>query len=273
MPPTIFPRRDPAAELLDWVERRFLYEQTQPLWLGGEAGSPGSVGPPGGYIGLLPQTRVHYDPLEEEYSGGSTSLVDNLAHDRYRLTTFMEQLASYESGGSICSGGSVVAGEYPSWGSGAQIIGFSPGSPDCAPTVQDAIQYIWNNLAPVSSTFWSWHTFMFSYEGNLSVRAGDLQIAVPGDFTIDHVYLRATTAPTGQAIIVDVNKNGTTIFTDQGDRPQIAAGANASTLGVPAVTTLELNDYLTFDVDQTGSGNSGANLTIHVRCKQYLQVT
>lgn len=268
-----FPVRDPTYQMLDYINRYVEFNNLRPLWLGGEAGSPGSVMPPGGYIGMLPQDRVHYDSAEAESGSGGSSLKDNLAHDRYRLTQYISQIASYEnSAGSQCSLGSIGAGELPSFGSGAWAVAFSPGSPNCAPTVQDAIQYIWNNTGPISTTYWAWHTFMFSYEGSLSTASGELEIAIPGDFTIDHVYLRANTAPTGAAIIVDVNKNGATIFTDQGNRPQIAAGENSSTLGTPDVTTLELNDYLTFDIDQIGSSEGGKNLTIHVRCKQYLQV-
>jgi len=266
MPPTVFPRRDPAYELLDWVERRFLYEQTQPLWLGGEAGSPGSVGPPGGYIGLLPQDRVHYDPDELEYSGGSTSLKDNLAHDRYRLTTFMEQLASYEdSGGSICSGGSVVAGEYPSWGSGAWIVGFSPGSPDCAPTVQDAIQYVWNNRFQGVTDYYTWHTFAFTVDGDLDVAPGAIRIYAPGPMTISRLFAALDTPSVGADAIFDVNKNGASIGT-----VTITAGQNTGA-AIPSDTSLVLDDYLTVDVDQRGTTTPGANATIEVQCKQYLQ--
>jgi hypothetical protein len=62
---------------------------------------------------------------------------------------------------------------------------------------------------------------------------------------------------------VDVNKNGTTIFTTQANRPTIAIGANTA-LGTPDITALAQNDYLTFDVDQIGSTVAGANLTVQV---------
>lgn len=59
--------------------------------LGGVSGpGGGSGGPVGGFFGLLPQTKVAYDTSESEYLGIQTnspsgSLVDNLAHMRYRL--------------------------------------------------------------------------------------------------------------------------------------------------------------------------------------------
>ena len=125
---------------------------------------------------------------------------------------------------------------------------------------------------PGNVTNWMWHTFIFTMEGILTIGASPLRIYVPGDFTIDRVYISVDTAPTGQAIIVDVNKNGVTIFTVQANRPQIAAAANTGNSGVPDITALALNDYLTFDRDQVGNPVAGSDLTVHVRCQQFLQI-
>ena len=65
----------------------------QPLNLGGYHYSGGGLGgPPGGFIGFLPQTRVAYDVTEAAASGiadpisySGASLLDNLNHIRYRL--------------------------------------------------------------------------------------------------------------------------------------------------------------------------------------------
>lgn len=63
--------------------------RVQPLNLGGAASSGAGIGgPPGGFRGYLPQSRVSYDSLEigtpETVSSGP-SLWDNLNHIRYRL--------------------------------------------------------------------------------------------------------------------------------------------------------------------------------------------
>lgn len=85
------------------------------------------------------------------------------------------------------------------------------------------------------------------------------------DLVISKIVASVATAPTGAALLVDVNKNGTTIFTDQTKRPSIAAAANVSTLGVPATeVTLAAGQYLTFDVDQIGSGTAGSDLVVEV---------
>lgn len=64
-----------------------------PLYLGGVNTSGGGAGgPPGGFVGYLPQTRVTYDMTELESNATvvSATLLDNMNHIRYRL----EQLES-----------------------------------------------------------------------------------------------------------------------------------------------------------------------------------
>jgi hypothetical protein len=72
------------------------------------------------------------------------------------------------------------------------------------------------------------------------------------------------TAPTGASFIVDVNKNGTTIFTTQANRPTIAAAGFASSVAFPDVDTLVAGDYLSIDVDQIGSTVAGSDLQVVV---------
>lgn len=95
--------------------------------------------------------------------------------------------------------------------------------------------------------------------GRLRLSFGIMQVAVLG------VTIMVNTAPTGASLIVDVNKNGTTIFTSQAARPTIAASAFASSEAVPAVNTVAAGEYLTVDVDQVGSTIPGGDLTINVR--------
>ena len=90
-----------VLEMIEFATRTVI---TKPLNLGGTAGAGGGVGgPPGGFIGQLPQYRVAYDTLElatlDTLPSGVTgisgwSLVDNLNHIRFRI----EEL---ESGASI----------------------------------------------------------------------------------------------------------------------------------------------------------------------------
>ena len=90
-----------------------------------------------------------------------------------------------------------------------------------------------------------------------------MRFYAPDAFTIDYVRASVGTAPTGAAIIVDVLKNGTTLFTGGTDRPQIAISGFTDT-GVPAVTSVAAGDYLTVSVTQIGSTVKGSDLTIQI---------
>ena len=86
------------------------------------------------------------------------------------------------------------------------------------------------------------------------------EITMPFGMTLTSVSLRAKTAPTGQAVIVDINENGTTLFST---RPQI--NASATTGGSSAVfsdATVAAGSVLTIDIDQVGSSAAGAGMTI-----------
>lgn len=72
-------------------------------------------------------------------------------------------------------------------------------------------------------------------------------------------------APTGSSVIVDVNLNGTTIFTTQANRPTIAAsGTTSGKINTMNVTSWPDGNYLTVDVDQVGSTFAGADLTVQI---------
>lgn len=105
----------------------------------------------------------------------------------------------------------------------------------------------------------------FTVSGGLSVGGGVLRLPIDGTYTIVGTRLMVNTAPVGADIIVDVNKNGTTIYTTAGNRPRIVDGANAGGPGAaPDITTLSAGDYLTIDIDQVGSGTAGSNLTVSI---------
>jgi hypothetical protein len=111
----------------------------------------------------------------------------------------------------------------------------------------------------------TYERLVFSKTGTLTTSTGVARIPIHGGtFTIVEAYAMVGTAPTGAAVIVDVNKNGTTIFTTQANRPQIAVSTNGDASGTPDVTALTNGDYLTVDVDQVGSTIAGSDLTVSV---------
>lgn len=110
------------------------------------------------------------------------------------------------------------------------------------------------------------HTFTAT--GTVAVTTGKSRLYLEDDYVIESVRASVGTAPTGAALIVDVNRNGTTIYTTQSARPQVAAGTNTDVGDTPAVTALAAGDYLTVDVDQIGSTVAGADLTVTVRLRR-----
>jgi hypothetical protein len=109
-------------------------------------------------------------------------------------------------------------------------------------------------------------TLAFSLPGQAFVEHGRLAMPFPGiTGTLLGVNARVHVAPTGASIIVDVNKSGSTIFSDQSLRPAIAAGTKTSGWVSPQVTSITNTDYLTVDVDQVGSVLAGGDLVVAVR--------
>jgi hypothetical protein len=106
----------------------------------------------------------------------------------------------------------------------------------------------------------------FSYPGQVSLYVGQGRWYNTTGQTLTIVNVRASlgSAPSGAAVIVDVNKNGTTVFTTQANRPSIAAAGFVSTKVTPDVTTLSDGDYMTVDIDQIGSSVAGSDLTVTV---------
>ena len=106
---------------------------------------------------------------------------------------------------------------------------------------------VWNGALTVSTDVYRW----FNNTGRT--------------MTIKAVWISVGTAPTGSNILVDVNINGTTIFTTQANRPVIAAtgfySVRTTNMNITALTD---GSYLTFDIDQIGSTVAGSNLIVTV---------
>lgn len=110
-------------------------------------------------------------------------------------------------------------------------------------------------------------THVFSNTGTLSVAGGTHRLYNDSgsSWTIQGVRASVGTAPTGASILIDVNVNGTTIFTTQANRPTIAVSTNTSgKVTNMNVTTVADGAYLTVDVDQTGSIVAGSDLSVQV---------
>jgi hypothetical protein len=109
----------------------------------------------------------------------------------------------------------------------------------------------------------------FTHSGPLQVGVGTIGYPIKGGtFTILTVAARLTSAPTGSSAILDVNKNGTTIFGNQAFRPTFAATSRDATVGTHTVSQLTDGDIITIDVDQVGSTSPGSYLTVVIRLQR-----
>ena len=89
-------------------------------------------------------------------------------------------------------------------------------------------------------------------------------MARPGTFVGEAGYI--DTVCTGAALILDVEKNGTSIYST---KPQFADGVanNLITAGVLSTTTFVANDRITFKVTQIGSTIAGKGVRFMLKCK------
>ena len=112
-------------------------------------------------------------------------------------------------------------------------------------------------------------TFVFTVIGNLSTGTSVTPIViVPANLTIIKAYAVVKTAPGGASILIDINKNGTSIWNvTQANRLAILATATTGVQTAFDTTQLTDGDQLTIDIDQVGSVTSGADITIELKCE------
>lgn len=107
----------------------------------------------------------------------------------------------------------------------------------------------------------------FYIDGELEVGTNAMSFVVPMDLTVTGGKLAVSTAPTDASLICDINKNGTTLWTTQGNRPTIAAAGSSASITAPDVTSLAQGDVISLDIDQVGSTIAGANLSLTLYCE------
>lgn len=102
----------------------------------------------------------------------------------------------------------------------------------------------------------------YTVPGELAVGAGQSRLYLPTDGEIQSIEAAVGTAPDGTPVLVDVNKNGSTIFTSQPGRPSIPIAGHTSGRKTPNTVAFAEGDYLTVDVDQVGSEPDGSVLFV-----------
>jgi hypothetical protein len=110
--------------------------------------------------------------------------------------------------------------------------------------------------------------FSLSRPGQMAVAPGTLGLPLSGSYTLIDYRVRWSTAPLGADGLVDINKNGTSLFTTQENRPKILDGQQDASTTAPDITTFVSGDYITVDVDQVGSSVAGSDMTVVLRMQR-----
>lgn len=98
--------------------------------------------------------------------------------------------------------------------------------------------------------------FVFAVDGTLAAVTNvpnALIAAKDGEFVNCYIYCKSP--GTAGSTIVDINKNGTTIFTTQANRPTLAFDdANGWAVAIPDVLVCVAGDVFALDIDQIATG-------------------
>ena len=121
---------------------------------------------------------------------------------------------------------------------------------------------------PTVATYYVERELSFFIAGNQYVHSHPARLYVNATTTIKDARCSVNTAPTGSSLIVDVNLDGTTIFSTQANRPTIAISGFTAVSGTPNTTSASSGSYFSIDVDQIGSTLPGSDLVCQVRIRQ-----
>jgi hypothetical protein len=95
-----------------------------------------------------------------------------------------------------------------------------------------------------------------------------ISFMVPCKMELLEVVCSVDASPEGDDLVLDVLKNGTTIFTNNANVPYIADGATSGISGKPDINVADRGDTITMAVIQIGNTSPGTNLaaTLTIRC-------
>lgn len=176
------------------------------------------------------RTNARFDFSKSVYVRGNVTLTGALTLTRY--TT---------SGGVVYSSGSQLV-VSPKGSSGQVLVSRETAAP------------LWKS--PMTSMVW----FL---GGTAAVGSNKgANVTMPFAMTAVSVNLRAIGAPTGQALIIDILKDGVSLF---GTKPQInAAATSGGGNAVFSTTALARDAVMTVSVTQVGNTFAGSGITVQL---------
>lgn len=157
-----------------------------------------------------------------------------------------------------------------------KISSTTVGEPSGADVVNNIVSLTRDELAngtPVAGTTYAVTDPILTWPMSLSAPTGDLatgtdidSFEMHWDATLVGITLVAGTAPTGANIIVDVNKNGTTVMTTNKVVIETTETNSQDATTQPGITTSSFlkGDVVSFDIDQIGSTIAGERIKIYL---------
>lgn len=106
--------------------------------------------------------------------------------------------------------------------------------------------------------------YVFGTDGSIVPLSGvGISYVVNRDAAISGCYIHCGTLGTASNTIVDINKNGTSVFTNQANRPSLAWNdSNGWAYSFPDNNTITPGDIITLDIDSVASGAGGLSVSI-----------
>jgi len=104
---------------------------------------------------------------------------------------------------------------------------------------------------------------IFSHPGDAEVTTGTAKYLEAVGIELSTVASTVGSAPSDASLIIDVMLNGVSIFPTS-QKPTIAPGATTSSQATPDTTTIPPGAVLTVNIDQVGSTEPGADLTVMI---------
>ncbi|MEM4235002.1 MAG: hypothetical protein QXU75_07625, partial [Candidatus Methanomethylicaceae archaeon] len=122
---------------------------------------------------------------------------------------------------------------------------------------ESGIEFIQNQMGFI-------HTWTERVDGALSTATDVAGFIATRSMYINSVYIRCREKGTSGTTIIDVNKNGTSIYANQNNRPTLPYNHSSNVVSGGAIgnNTVQAGDLLTFDIDSAASGARDLDITV-----------
>jgi hypothetical protein len=204
-----------------------------------------------GYLGAKPAVNGIYTVDEFTSSGGTTYTLSRAPGTKNNIQVNAGGLAQYPSAYSV-SGTTLTLSGVPS---GQKVVVRHMGETILYPVLDAGqVAYDIRFTAGFNSSMVKENVAVRTYDETIMARAGT--------FVGEVGYI--DTAATIFSCVVDIQKNGSSIYSQ---KPEFASGSNSLTAGTLSVTTFAIGDRITFKIDAIGNVTAGQGVRFTLKGK------